>query len=53
MKFPRTDAALEEQSMNNDLENRTGVRRQSLHAVRSFVRLPQPVAPVYCLRGCE
>ncbi|HUD67956.1 MAG TPA: epoxide hydrolase [Candidatus Sulfotelmatobacter sp.] len=37
MKFPRTDAALEEQSMNNDLENRTGVPAP-LTSRRTFIR---------------
>lgn len=38
MKSRRTDAALEEQSMNNDLENRTGVT-VPLTSRRTFVRL--------------
>ncbi len=48
MNSPRTDAETEEQSMNNDLENRTGVPAPL--AVGSFVRLP-PVAAVYWPRG--
>jgi pimeloyl-ACP methyl ester carboxylesterase len=37
MKSPRKDAALEEQSMNNDLENRTGVPAP-LTSRRTFIR---------------
>ncbi|HEV2493391.1 MAG TPA: epoxide hydrolase [Terriglobia bacterium] len=37
MKSPRTDAALEEQSMNNDLVNRTGVPAP-LTSRRTFIR---------------
>ena len=37
MKSPRTDAALEEQSMNNDLKNRTGVPAP-LTSRRTFIR---------------
>jgi len=37
MKSPRTDAALEEQSMNNDLKNRTGVPAP-LTSRRKFIR---------------
>lgn len=37
MKFPRADAALEEQSMNDDLENRSGVPAP-LTSRRTFMR---------------